>query len=40
MEQYGTAISIRNSRKRKYEKMQKETMVCFATEAEAKRAMA
>ena len=39
MEQYGTVISIRN-RKSEYEKTQKESMVCFATEAEAKRAMA
>ena len=39
MEQYGTVISIRN-RKSEYEKTQKESMVCFATEAEAKRAVA
>ena len=38
IEQYGTVISIRN-RKSEYEKTQKESMVCFATEAEAKRAM-
>ena len=29
-EQYGTVISIK-SKKRKYEKTQKESMVCFAT---------
>ena len=38
MEQYGTVISVRN-RKSEYEKTQKKSMVCFATEAEAKRAM-
>ena len=38
MEQYGTVISIRN-RKSEYEKTQKESTVCFATEAEARRKM-
>ena len=37
-EKYGTVISIWN-RKSEYEKTQKESTVCFATEAEAKRAM-
>ena len=37
-DQYGTVISIRN-KKSEYDKTQKESMVCFATEAEAKRAM-
>ena len=36
MEQSGTVISIRN-RKSEYEKTQKESMVCFATEAQAIR---
>ena len=39
MEQYRTVISIKN-RKSEYEKTQKESTVCFATEAEAKRAIA
>ena len=38
MEQYGTVISIRR-RKREDKKTQKESMVCFSTESEAKRAM-
>ena len=38
MEQYRTVVSIRN-RKSEYEKIQKESMICFATEAEVKRAM-
>ena len=37
-EQYGTVTSIRN-KKSEYEKTQKESMVCFAREPEAKRAM-
>ena len=39
MEQYRTVISIKN-RKSEYEKTQKESTVCVATEAEAKRAIA
>ena len=38
MEQYRTVISMRN-RKSEHEKTKKECMVCFATEAETKRAM-
>ena len=38
MEQYGIVRSIRNG-KSKHEKIQKESMVCFATVSEAKRAM-
>ena len=38
MGQYGTVISIRN-RKSEYEKTKKQSMVRFATEVEAKRAM-
>ena len=38
MEQYGKVISIRN-KKSEYEKTQKESMVCFAKKAEAKKAM-
>ena len=38
MGQYGIVMSIRN-RKTEYEKTQKESMVCFATEIKAKRAM-
>ena len=38
MEQYGAGISVKN-RKSEYEKTQKERMLCFTTESEAKRAM-
>ena len=38
MGQYGIVMSIRN-RKTEYEKTQKESMVCFAKEIKAKRAM-
>ena len=38
MEQYGTIISIR-IRKSEYEKTQKQSLVCFSTEPEAKKVM-
>ena len=36
MEQYGTVISTRN-KKSEYEKTQKESMVCFATDGRSKK---
>ena len=36
MDQYETVISKRN-RKSEYEKTQKESMICFATDSDAKK---